>query len=221
MWPVTHRRLDPQDEPTSLVASTEAAHEMRPPSRSRAPFSAVPWEGGKDHSWGRRTKVQLLKRVHLCSYHHCLCSWVQAVEPVVKLKHEALTGSDLGQLLDRKRGHRADQNAQRAGIPLSGEGGLLKQLTRCCWKRRCWARWTPWGCEKHGPSASGAAGAFQHRADRWHLSDHPARDPAPGGCGHRPAVRQHPTRGTSQNARHSQTWRAGPVIGKVRAAQPG
>jgi transposase-like protein len=55
---------------------------------------------------------------------------VQAVEPVVEKKQEAETGSDLAQLLDGDVVARLTRNAQAAGVPLSGEGGLLKQLTK-------------------------------------------------------------------------------------------
>lgn len=55
---------------------------------------------------------------------------VQAVEPVVEQKQEAETGSDLGRLLDGDVVARLTKEAQKAGIPLSGEGGLLKQLTK-------------------------------------------------------------------------------------------
>jgi putative transposase len=55
---------------------------------------------------------------------------VQAVEPVVEHKQVTETGSDLAQLLDGDVVARLTKDAQQAGIPLSGEGGLLKQLTR-------------------------------------------------------------------------------------------
>jgi putative transposase len=55
---------------------------------------------------------------------------VQAVEPVVEQKLEAETGSDLARLLDGDVVARLTKQAQAAGIPLSGEGGLLAQLTK-------------------------------------------------------------------------------------------
>jgi transposase-like protein len=55
---------------------------------------------------------------------------VQAVEPVVEQRQVTETGSDLAQLLDGDVVARLTMDAQQAGIPLSGEGGLLKQLTR-------------------------------------------------------------------------------------------
>jgi transposase-like protein len=55
---------------------------------------------------------------------------VQAVEPVVEQKQEAETGSDLARLLDGDVIARLTKDAQKAGVPLSGEGGLLKQLTK-------------------------------------------------------------------------------------------
>jgi putative transposase len=55
---------------------------------------------------------------------------VRAVEPEVEKKQEAETGSELAQLLDGDVVARLTKDAQAAGIPLSGEGGLLKQLTK-------------------------------------------------------------------------------------------
>jgi putative transposase len=55
---------------------------------------------------------------------------VQAVEPVVEQKLEAETGSDLARLLDGDVVARLTKQAQKAGIPLSGAGGLLAQLTK-------------------------------------------------------------------------------------------
>jgi putative transposase len=55
---------------------------------------------------------------------------VQAVEPVVEQKQVTEAGSDLAQLLDGDVVARLTMDARQAGIPLSGEGGLLKQLTR-------------------------------------------------------------------------------------------
>jgi putative transposase len=57
---------------------------------------------------------------------------VQAVEPVVENenKQEVEPGSDLAKLLDGDVVARLTKEAQQAGIPLSGEGGLLKQLTK-------------------------------------------------------------------------------------------
>jgi len=48
----------------------------------------------------------------------------------VENKQEAETGSDLARLLDGEVVARLTKDAQKAGIPLSGEGGLLKQLTK-------------------------------------------------------------------------------------------
>jgi transposase-like protein len=53
-----------------------------------------------------------------------------AVEPVVENMQETETGSELGQLLDGDVVARLTKDAQAAGIPLAGEGGLLKQLTK-------------------------------------------------------------------------------------------
>ena len=55
---------------------------------------------------------------------------VKAVEPVVGQKQEAETGSDLARLLDGDVVARLTRDAQQAGIPLSGVGGLLQQLTK-------------------------------------------------------------------------------------------
>jgi hypothetical protein len=55
---------------------------------------------------------------------------VQAVEPVVEKDQKAESGSDLAQLLDGDVVARLTKQAQEAGIPLAGEGGLLKQLTK-------------------------------------------------------------------------------------------
>lgn len=55
---------------------------------------------------------------------------VRAVEPEVEKKQEAETGSELAALLDGDVVARLTKDAQAAGIPLSGEGGLLKQLTK-------------------------------------------------------------------------------------------
>jgi putative transposase len=55
---------------------------------------------------------------------------VRAVEPEVEEKQEAESGSELAQLLDGDVVARLTKDAQAAGIPLSGEGGLLKQLTK-------------------------------------------------------------------------------------------
>lgn len=55
---------------------------------------------------------------------------VTAVEPGMGKKIEAESGSDLARLLDGDVVARLTKEAQAAGIPLSGEGGLLKQLTK-------------------------------------------------------------------------------------------
>src|SRR5690349_10272637 len=55
---------------------------------------------------------------------------VQAVEPVVEQRQGAQTDSDLARLLDGDVVARLTKDAQQAGIPLSGEGGLLQQLTK-------------------------------------------------------------------------------------------
>jgi putative transposase len=52
------------------------------------------------------------------------------VEPGVEQERKADNGSDLAQLLDGDMVARLTKQAQRAGIPLSGEGGLLKALTK-------------------------------------------------------------------------------------------
>jgi putative transposase len=57
-------------------------------------------------------------------------SVVLAVEPDMAEMNQDETGSDLGQLLDSDVVARLTKDAQKAGIPLSGEGGLLKELTK-------------------------------------------------------------------------------------------
>jgi len=55
---------------------------------------------------------------------------VSAVEPDVATKQQDETGSDLAQLLDGDVVARLTREAQQQGIPIDGEGGLLKQLTK-------------------------------------------------------------------------------------------
>jgi transposase-like protein len=55
---------------------------------------------------------------------------VSAVEPDVATRQKNETGSDLAQLLDGDVVARLTREAQQQGIPIDGEGGLLKQLTK-------------------------------------------------------------------------------------------
>jgi len=55
---------------------------------------------------------------------------VSAVEPDVATKQKNETGSDLAQLLDGDVVARLTRQAQQQGIPIDGEGGLLRQLTK-------------------------------------------------------------------------------------------
>jgi len=55
---------------------------------------------------------------------------VSAVEPDVATKQQNETGSDLAQLLDGDVVARLTREAQQQGIPIDGENGLLKALTK-------------------------------------------------------------------------------------------
>jgi putative transposase len=55
---------------------------------------------------------------------------VSAVEPDVATKQQNESGSDLARLLDGDVVARLTREAQQQGIPIDGEGGLLKQLTK-------------------------------------------------------------------------------------------
>jgi putative transposase len=55
---------------------------------------------------------------------------VSTVEPDVAMKQQSETGSDLAQLLDGEVVARLTREAQQQGIPIDGENGLLKQLTK-------------------------------------------------------------------------------------------
>jgi putative transposase len=55
---------------------------------------------------------------------------VSAVEPDVATKQQSENGSDLAQLLDGDVVARLTREAQQQGIPIDGENGLLKQLTK-------------------------------------------------------------------------------------------
>ena len=55
---------------------------------------------------------------------------VSAVEPDVAMKQQSENGSDLAQLLDGDVVARLTREAQQQGIPIDGENGLLKQLTK-------------------------------------------------------------------------------------------
>jgi putative transposase len=55
---------------------------------------------------------------------------VSAVEPGVAMKQQNENGSDLAQLLDGDVVARLTREAQQQGIPIDGENGLLKQLTK-------------------------------------------------------------------------------------------